>query len=606
MVSRRNFLSIAIIMFVLFVMFQFTGVAKESWNEYGINNYAVETQTNLTKQDAYTDTGKVNGDYVIYIGDLEDGDVGSVVNQWCTYTKREVQSYTSLAEYQLDETNNPEVILLDSHYMNWDMDVSMLQKLVDENVNLIFCNLPDTQIIAEHEELIEMLGITLINADQVQLEGIKLFDGFLLGGEQQYIVEDNENLEQQDMDLEVPWYCTSAGVKVYMVGMLDEEKYADIKNEFWPSIIWRSDVGKTRIFAVNGDYLSGNTGIGILDAMMSEMHDYEIYPVVNAQTIVALNYPGLTSENAAEMNTRYSRSQTAVFRDIVWPGLVSLTNAMNAKITCMMSPQFDYSDAQEPDADELEYYLKMVSEQSGEVGLTATTVSDTSLEKKLSKDYTFLHKQVPDYEFLSFYTGSSDTKAAVGQLNTDMMQSVRTLLVDYDVHNPVISYATSDVTALRATEDGFSHTYSEDLRMRSLETALGYSTITADMQRVLYPDNSDDEWENLYEKLSSYTITYWKPFSTFEQTTLAESDERAREFLAMDYEDSRVDDTITLNIQHADQETWFILRTHGESISAVKGGSYEEIEEGAYLITAEQSEVSIQLKNDIELYYYNN
>ena len=39
MVSRRNFISIAAIMLVVFFMFQFTNVALEMWNNYDENKY---------------------------------------------------------------------------------------------------------------------------------------------------------------------------------------------------------------------------------------------------------------------------------------------------------------------------------------------------------------------------------------------------------------------------------------------------------------------------------------------------------------------------------------------------------------------------------------
>ena len=39
MVSRRNYVTIAIMFLILFFMFQFTGVMKNQLNEYGVNEY---------------------------------------------------------------------------------------------------------------------------------------------------------------------------------------------------------------------------------------------------------------------------------------------------------------------------------------------------------------------------------------------------------------------------------------------------------------------------------------------------------------------------------------------------------------------------------------
>ena len=50
MVSRRNYLTVAIMMLILFFMFQFTGVMKNQLNEYGVNEYDQSTYTHLNAE----------------------------------------------------------------------------------------------------------------------------------------------------------------------------------------------------------------------------------------------------------------------------------------------------------------------------------------------------------------------------------------------------------------------------------------------------------------------------------------------------------------------------------------------------------------------------
>ena len=61
---------------------------------------------------------------------------------------------------------------------------------------------------------------------------------------------------------------------------------------------------------------------------------------------------------------------------------------------------------------------------------------------------------------------------------------------------------------------------------------------------------------------------------------------------------------VTLNISNFEEEAWFIFRTHGESIKRVEGAEYEEIEEDAYLITATDSNVRLELQEAQERFYY--
>ena len=104
MVSRRNYFTITVILFVVFFLFQFTNVALEVWNDYETNTYIVnmeelpdrsqvyrvgegDSETSVTGQTETQDADYVPKDVVIYIGDKEDS-VGKVVHTWVMYSKR--------------------------------------------------------------------------------------------------------------------------------------------------------------------------------------------------------------------------------------------------------------------------------------------------------------------------------------------------------------------------------------------------------------------------------------------------------------------------------------------------------------------------------------
>ena len=159
----------------------------------------------------------------------------------------------------------------------------------------------------------------------------------------------------------------------------------------------------------------------------------------------------------------------------------------------------------------------------------------------------------------------------------------------------------------RGTNDAFSHTYSENLRMRAVESALGYTSVIMNMERVAYPQTSEDSWEKLYEQMSANLTTYWKPYSCFDKTTLTESDVRARRFLNLDYAESRKGQQIAVSVSNFEKQAFFVLRTHGEQVSAVENGTFLEIEKDAYLIGADAENIVITLEKeeDKEYYYYN-
>ena len=172
---------------------------------------------------------------------------------------------------------------------------------------------------------------------------------------------------------------------------------------------------------------------------------------------------------------------------------------------------------------------------------------------------------------------------------------------EYTEDYPVVSYGTDSITLQCATSDGMNYTYRGDIRMKSIQSALGYTNIMLNMQDIFWPEQETDRWEIMQKQFASNLLTYWKNFSCFSNTTLSQSDARVRTFLKLDYKYSREENEITLHT--SETESSFILRTHGEEITEIEGGSWEKIEEDAYLIYAEDTTVKIQVE-DPELHYY--
>lgn len=602
-VTKRKFLTMAVMMFVLLFMFQFTQVVKEVGNEYDVNEYI--TADGPDKKDAWQaeNDGKSplgqEEEYAVLIG-TKESPIGAMANQWCTYTKRNLFVCESIGECSAKLIQKADVVLLQEDYIEYETQLSMLTVRAEAGANLVFCSLPEPEIIAEYPKLRQLLGIEEVRMNSVRLTGMDLFSGFLLGGETIYQPKDDkEKQERQDMDESVPWYCTGEGTKTYMVGLLEDKT---VENEQLPAILWRNAVGEGNVFAVNGSYMSDSTGLGILDAMMAECNTYAVYPVVNAQNLAVANFPALATENADTMNRLYSRDMDAATRDIFLPGLYSMVEKGGFRLTCYLTPQFDYTDDNEPRTDSFIFYLKQLKEQSAEAGLSMQYVKANALLEKLEKDALFFEKADSAYCYGAAYLPTVETEVVDMWKTIPGYDTIDTVVCDRK-DSQVLSYVDESVTCQSVTSNGVSHTYLDDLRMKSLQTALGYSNIVLDMNRIFWPKTEKDRWEMISEKFSGNINTYWKPFQMLEKTTVSESDDKVRAFLAMDYEDSRKGDDIRIKVEKKSNEVWMILRTHGEEIEKMEGGQYVEIEEDAYLLCIRDASCRIELCSKDSLAY---
>ena len=609
MVSRRNYLTIAMMFVILLFMFQFTGVMKEQLSEYESNEYADDTTTSFQRSDAFlAEQTSADACEVIYVGEA-GGAEESVVKTWCSYRKRTFFCSSSLALLDSLQDDALQVLVVDGSKVTSEEEVAVLRREAQMGVTVIFATLPQSSVIREYRDLRELLGIRAVIADEIPLAGMHLFSGFLLGGEEIYEVTELGEEERQDMNPSVPWYTTGAGTKTYMVGTLSDEtieqtvdneiraQYAGMeeeaaKNSLLPAILWRNSVDTAKIFCVNGDYLADISAVGILDAMMGETYDYDIYPVINAQNLVIADLPAFVSENEEEMQKRYSQSAQAVYQEIVWPSLTSIASRTGAKMTCMMTPQFTYTDEEEPDGENVTYYLKRLKEEHAEAGLSADSMEGIPLSEKIKQDQTFWQTYAPSYRFLSLY---ADGVKSIGE-ESALPAEIRTVALGSGASGQAVGYLNENVTLQPSTSSGIRHTFLDDFKVKCMETALGYSNITLDLYSVTYPEGDEDSWEKMSKKIAANLGTYWKAYEAFDATTLTESDVRIRRFLALDYKQQRAGNVITLSLEHREDAAWFLLRLHGEKVTEVAGGSFEEIEDGVYLILAEEDEVSVEVQ----------
>ena len=609
MVSRRNYLTIAMMFVILLFMFQFTGVMKEQLSEYESNEYADDTTTSFQRSDAFlAEQTSADACEVIYVGEA-GGAEESVVKTWCSYRKRTFFCSSSLALLDSLQDDVLQVLVVDGSKVTSEEEVAVLRREAQMGVTVIFATLPQSSVIREYRDLRELLGIRAVIADEIPLAGMHLFSGFLLGGEEIYEVTEPGEEERQDMNPSVPWYTTGAGTKTYMVGTLSDEtieqtvdneiraQYAGMeeeaaKNSLLPAIFWRNSVDTAKIFCVNGDYLADISAVGILDAMMGETYDYDIYPVINAQNLVIADLPAFVSENEEEMQKRYSQSAQAVYQEIVWPSLTSIASRTGAKMTCMMTPQFTYTDEEEPDGENVTYYLKRLKEEHAEAGLSADSMEGIPLSEKIKQDQTFWQTYAPSYRFLSLY---ADGVKSIGEKSA-LPAEIRTVALGSGASGQAVGNLNENVTLQPSTSSGIRHTFLDDFKVKCMETALGYSNITLDLYSVTYPEGDEDSWEKMSKKIAANLGTYWKAYEAFDATTLTESDVRIRRFLALDYKQQRAGNVITLSLEHREDAAWFLLRLHGEKVTEVAGGSFEEIEDGVYLILAEEDEVSVEVQ----------
>ena len=603
MLSKRVYFTVSSLMMLVLFMFQFSGIIRKKYNNFDENKYAVSQKNDLNNNNVFTvltDEDKVVksiSGYIVYIGDINTK-TGNTVYEWCNYTKRNLLVYKTVSQYHRYNEKYPDAVLIDSDYVNIDSDIDTFSLLTDYGINLVFCTLPSYSAISENQRFEQLCGISP-HRESVNASGLKLYSGFLLGGEAWYTKENDPDGKFQNMKLTMPWYNTSNATKTYMSAVVESEDGSKIDNEDQPAVIWRKSHDHAYVFCINGDYIKDISGIGILTAIMSESKDLDIYPVVDSQSVIVNNFPMFSFENDDAVEKYYLRNTSSLLENVIWPDISNLAESTGARFTFMAAPQINYSDNNLVSVREMDYFFRLFSEISSEAGLTTTRDDATSIDEKLTADAGIFSNYLSNYKFTSIIARKDELENVLSSKNS-LIDDVNTIVTDSQDYGgtKLFSYVNDNVINVECPVTSDKYTYSDDFRQRCFQTALAYTNIEFNMTGVCNPDDEKELWNEEIKSKSTALTSYMKNSKMFTKCSISQADKRIREFMAADYSYKQNSSYVSLDITGAQDTARFIVRLRTGEVENVSGAVCTKVEKGVYLITAQSKHVEMTIKTE--------
>ena len=603
MLSKRVYFTVSSLMMLVLFMFQFSGIIRKKYNNFDENKYAVSEKNDLNNNNVFTvltDEDKVVksiSGYIVYIGDINTK-TGNTVYEWCNYTKRNLLVYKTVSQYHRYNEKYPDAVLIDSDYVNIDSDIDTFSLLTDYGINLVFCTLPSYSAISENQRFEQLCGISP-HRESVNASGLKLYSGFLFGGEAWYTKENDPDGKFQNMKLTMPWYNTSNATKTYMSAVVESEDGSKIDNEDQPAVIWRKSHDHAYVFCINGDYIKDISGIGILTAIMSESKDLDIYPVVDSQSVIVNNFPMFSFENDDAVEKYYLRNTSSLLENVIWPDISNLAESTGVRFTFMAAPQINYSDNNLVSVREMDYFFRLFSEISSEAGLTTTRDDATSIDEKLTADAGIFSNYLSNYKFTSIIARKDELENVLSSKNS-LIDDVNTIVTDSQDYGgtKLFSYVNDNVINVECPVTSDKYTYSDDFRQRCFQTALAYTNIEFNMTGVCNPDDEKELWNEEIKSKSTALTSYMKNSKMFTKCSISQADKRIREFMAADYSYKQNSSYVSLDITGAQDTARFIVRLRTGEVENVSGAVCTKVEKRVYLITAQSKHVEMTIKTE--------
>ncbi len=576
-------------MVVIFFLFMFTGAAKIVFSNYSVNEYYPST---LMVSDSDADPSQYRVGNVLYLGDGED--IQKYAEEWCRYNKRHFTRLEHGSTYEGDFAD-VSFLIVDGASLQ-EEDIDFLFQAGKSGCTVCFATIPSLELLHQNTDLAQFMGIHSIQRDETKLTGIHLYSGFLMGGEIVYKASDKRAEKYQDFNLRIPWFVLESASKVYMSGILNDA-YEETDATYIPPIIWKYNTGDSSVYTINNDFMGTIAALGIYTALEGTKEEYYVYPIINSQNMVLVNYPTFAEENVEEIRELYSRDTLNFLESLVWPIASQVSFANHLTPSFMISSRLDYGEPCEFKNNYYDEFFEIIRECHGEAGLSAVAYQNASLEEKLSQDMDFLHS-FDDYHYYSAYIGDLDNEVAIEALE-DTNENIRTCISDYSLEEDLIS-SKNDVVYLEPTVSSQYYSYRKDFNFKAIETALGYSMSLQDMSNCVYPNSKKDHLQNFSEDYAGCLDTIYKGFHKLKDTTVTECGNRVREYLNLEYTTNQSDngDVITISTNSVGVDKYFVLRLPNKRIKRITGGEYEKLEDGMYLITFTSSSVDITIEEN--------
>ena len=172
MVSKRNFFSITIMMFVLLFLFQFSMVIRDRQNTYDVNSNFTTRQKDgknvwKNKQIDPVAVRTTDRSYALFVGD-SSSDMATAVSRWCIYAKWDMAQCRNLEDYQENDKALPGMLILESEKYALGDNLEKLEKLEQKGVIIVFGCLENPKNIEKNQELMDFLGIYKVVSEKTR------------------------------------------------------------------------------------------------------------------------------------------------------------------------------------------------------------------------------------------------------------------------------------------------------------------------------------------------------------------------------------------------------------------------------------------------------
>lgn len=456
------------------------------------------------------------------------------------------------------------------------------------------------------EEMVAQLGIASLG-QEISVPGIRVTGDMFLG------------VQGFGFDSDI---YTTAVTDV----MLTSDAVPQVTSQEGHPIIWSHNSGQGKYIVCNSRERDDKNNYGIYTAILSQLKEDYIYPVMNMKLFFIDDFPSPVPEGNFERIYQETGLSTADFyRRLWWPEMLNNGEKYNVKYTGLIIE--NYGDQVKgpfmPLADvnarnSLIVYGRELLKAGGELGIHgynhqslapagygqdslgyATWESQADMEESLRELKRYISDAYPGYEIHAYVPPSNilspEGKAAVKNVFTDIKvySSLWNGLATAKQYFQNFQLNADGTCELPRVTSGH---VSASEKMWENYIVVNYNGVFSHFvhpDEIFYEESENLTWTMMKQGLTDLLSELQNRFGWLEPVTATEGYEKMKDYFQMDYRVTRSEDGIKINAWDFHQPLTFILRTD-KKIGSVTGGSAKRIQANAYVLTVTDADFEIK------------
>ena len=456
------------------------------------------------------------------------------------------------------------------------------------------------------EEMVAQLGIASLG-QEISVPGIQVTGDMFLG------------LQGFGFDSDI---YTTAVTDV----MLTSDAVPQVTSQEGHPIIWSHNSGQGKYIVCNSRERDDKNNYGIYTAILSQLEEDYIYPVMNMKLFFIDDFPSPVPEGNFERIYQETGLSTADFyRRLWWPEMLNNGEKYNVKYTGLIIE--NYGDQVKgpfmPLADvnarnSLIVYGRELLKAGGELGIHgynhqslapagygqdslgyATWESQADMEESLRELKRYISDAYPGYEIHAYVPPSNilspEGKAAVKNVFTDIKvySSLWNGLATAKQYFQNFQLNADGTCELPRVTSGHVSTSEKIWETYIVVNYNGVFSHFVHPDEIFYEESENLTWTMMKQGLTNLLSELQNRFGWLEPVTASEGYEKMKDYFQMDYRLTRSEDGIKINAWDFHQPLTFILRTDKE-IGSVTGGSAQRVQANAYVLTVTDADFEIK------------